>query len=213
MIKVHDRQAFADLICDAFRNPKDEEDIIYKWAVAAEIHVKTRGFHYHMSLGLKYQRRWFDIDRQINNKLGIKLDWREYGSTYYDLFSYISKCDSHVLLSPGHGELLNPVQSQRASNAIRVRKCRGNNSGAGGASRPTQTNEQTKTKIPRLDTSVIHDIIVQNDLRTDKQLAAFAKTQAVDGKRDLQHWMLARPSPKSRTDFIKTVWLMEDSGI
>ena len=50
-----DRENFAEFFLCHFRHPEEETDIISKWAVSAKPHLKTRGFNYHMALGLNYQ--------------------------------------------------------------------------------------------------------------------------------------------------------------
>ena len=201
VLKIKDREAFAEFVLQHFRDPKDEHDIVDKWAVSAETHLQTRGFHYHMALGLNVQRRWKEIAARMR-KEGVPCDFRESGGSYYDIFNYIQKYDSHLITSQGHEGLINPVP--KTANAIRARR-RSGSSGGGPRTKPNAKKEK------RLDLDVVHDLVVQNNLRTDKELALFANKLAKDGKRDLQRWLLSHPSPKSRNDFLSTVWLMQDA--
>ena len=79
VILIPDRQAFARFVIRHFRGKNWKEgdrDIIDKWAVSAESHLQTRGFHYHMALSLKSGKRWQSIDKEMV-KGGIKCDLRE----------------------------------------------------------------------------------------------------------------------------------------
>ena len=81
VILIPDRQAFARFVIRHFRGKNWKEgdrDIIDKWAVSAESHLQTRGFHYHMALSLKSGKRWQSIDKETV-KGGIKCDFRERG--------------------------------------------------------------------------------------------------------------------------------------
>ena len=210
VVKIPDRRAFANFVIESFRDPRDEVDIIAKYAVSAETHLQTRGFHYHMALGLTSQRRWLAVQKRMEKSKGVHCDFRERGGTYYDVFDYVQKLDSHIFLSPGHAGLVNPVQP-RTTSAIKARK-RAGNSGAGGHQRPKPAKAAKPVKKEkRMDMDVLHDIIVNNQIRTDEQLAALAKNSAADGKRDLQRWLMSHPSAKTRCDILNTVWMMEDS--
>ena len=57
-VKVSSREQFAKMVCDEFEREVDQESVIVKWACAAEIHIRTRGFHYHLALYLSSQRCW-----------------------------------------------------------------------------------------------------------------------------------------------------------
>ena len=132
----------------------------------------------------------------------MRCDFRESGGTYFSIFNYILKYDSHLITSEGHEGLINPVP--KTANAIRARR-RSGSSGGGPRAKPKAKKEK------RLDLDVVHDLVVQNNLRTDKELAFFANKLAKDGKRDLQRWLLSHLSPKSRNDLLSTIWLMKDA--
>ena len=205
------REDFAEFVLRHFRHKDDESDIICKWAVSAEPHLKTKSFHYHMALGLNYQRRWCQIAANMRSELkGTKqvVDFRECGGSYYSVFTYVSKMDAHMIVSPGNEGLLNPVPS-RTEKAIQGKRARGNSGSGNGSAKKTKTAKQWKE--PRLDLEVLQALVVDNKLRTEKALAAFARKLARDGKKDLQLWLLRHPSSKSRNDMLNTIWMMEDA--
>ena len=53
VVKVNDRKKFAEFVCAEFNR---EDDVVEKWVVSAEIH-RQGGFHYHMAIKLRKQRR------------------------------------------------------------------------------------------------------------------------------------------------------------
>ena len=206
VIKIPDREAFANFVCKHFRATvkKGGEDIIGKWAVSAESHTQTRGFHYHMALGLKTGRRWANIKKEMG-KEGIVCDFRERGGSYFEIFDYVSKLDSHLVYSSkeAHEGLINPPRTAAATKARRR---------AGNSSKSTSTSTASSSKKqPRLDILQLSKILVEGKIRTDHQLAAFAKKLADDGKLDLQHWFLSHPSPKKRSEILSSIWMLEDS--
>lgn len=212
-----DREQFGRFICRHFEQLEEEKgQLIAKWAVSCELHLQTRGCHYHMSLNLKQQRRWSQVAKNIR-KAGVqRVDFKSYGTTYASIFDYVQKYDAHIVMSPGHEGLVNSVNAKRTNNAIRARK-RGGKSRGGGASRGGATSDPKKTKCAtekkeaRMDMHTLHDMIIANNIRTDEELASLAKAAANDGKRDLQLWLMKHPSSKTRNDILNTAWLMEDS--
>lgn len=208
VILIPDRQAFARFVIRHFRGKNWKEgdrDIIDKWAVSAESHLQTRGFHYHMALSLKSGKRWQSIDKEMV-KGGIKCDFRERGGTYFGCFDYVQKLDSHMIVSSEeqHAGLTNPPRTSAAINSRR----RGNTRTSASSSRESS---KKKNEPPRLDLLQIKELFVKNNIRTDDQLATLAKKLALDGKEDLNRWMLAHSSVKKRTEILSTIWKIEDS--
>ena len=125
-----DREQFGHFICRQFEHlEKEKGQLISKWAVSCELHIQTRGCHYHMSLSLNKQRRWAQVAADILEAGIERVDFKSYGTTYFSIFDYVQKYDAHIVMSPGHEGLVNT----RTNNAIRARK-RGGKS-RGGASR------------------------------------------------------------------------------
>ena len=54
-------------------------------------------------------------------------------------------------------------------------------------------------------------IIVANELKSDKHLCAFAKSQMKEGKTDLQRWIMNHRNTKARQDMIHTAWSIDNS--
>ena len=81
------------------------------------------------------------------------------------------------------------------------------------ASLNSSVTPSTRTKKQRrLDITDLHNIIVRNDIRTDKQLCALAKVQMTEGKHDLQKYLLSHPNSKHR-HVIATVWNIEEGEL
>ena len=57
-VKVHDRAHFGAIVEEEFNR---DDEVVAHWACGAEIHQKTRGFHYHLAINLKKRRHWMTV--------------------------------------------------------------------------------------------------------------------------------------------------------
>ena len=205
-VKVPSRQAFADIICAEFQQPVDgKQQIVSKWACAAEIHPNTSGFHYHLCIHLNRQRRFKQVAMNLNLKHGICVDFKPWVTTYYDAFSYVTKLDAHYCISDGHPDLDNG--RPRTTTAIMAKSKRSLTDAADG---PTHSSLAPVKKTPRMDNSQVSKLIVKHEIKTQDELAYLAKQQAKEGKDDLNRWMLTH-NRSSREELIHTTWLVENA--
>ena len=171
---------------------------VVQWVSSAKLH-KTEGVHYHCAIKLTKPRRWKQVKLNIEREHGIVIDFVGFHDTYYDAFTYVTKQDSQYVTSPGHVDLDNnrPAKARVAIHAKRVAEL---------ASGTTPSTKKYKSKHP--NNYEVMQIIIKNQLRTDKELSAFATRQACQGKDDLQMWIANHPNRRARLDVISTAWTM-----
>ena len=203
VLKVPSRSMFADLVCKQFNR---NDDVVDRWASSIELHRKS-GVHYHLALKLKKDRRFNEVRKNIVKEHNINLDFKEWHDNYYTAYTYVKKFDSYFETSEGHPILDNPPSTTKATAAKRALSME--NSCTITSAKKTNTTKEFKE--PRLNNETVGAIILQNKLKSDKQLYAFARAQAKEGKMDLQSYLYKHPNPKSHTDLITTVWRIENS--
>ena len=115
------------------------------------------------------------------------------------MHTHVTKIDPHFKTSPGHPCLDNPPQV--GLSEAKYAKQRNT------ASKPQKSGPPKKQ--PCLDVEVLNDIVIKN--RTDDELVLFSKKQSMEGKRDIQRWLLMYTNRKQRQDFLDTAWLIEDT--
>lgn len=202
ILKVPSRERFGEIIAAEFNRSND--DIVKHWVSAAELHAKG-GIHYHCAIKLKCPRRWSQVRNNLSSKYKIEVDFTEWHDMYHDAFSYVIKQDAHYVTSPGHINLDNnpPPRTAAAVKGKRL-ACQRNIKFEG-------NQQATKKKQPRLDNTQIFNIIVANNVKSDKKLCALAKLQMKEGKHDLHRWVMNHPNSKNRQDIIETAWSIESS--
>lgn len=201
VLKVQSRKKFAEIICNEFNR---EDNIVENWVVSAELHRKG-GFHYHLALKLKKQRRFKQVRINLKKHHNIDVDFQEWHENYYTAYTYVTKFDSHFEKSENHPVLNNPPNTTKATSAKRVLTSLNEND-------ESKSKREKPYKPPRLTSENVGDIIRDNNIKTPKQLYSFAKTQSKEGKNDLQAYLYKRPNSKQHADLISTVWNIEEAG-
>ena len=185
VVKVLDHERFPEIVSNAFQSPKDNTPLVQKWVCGAETHNQTRGFHYHLAFHSKRLRRWSNVRKRLADTYNIIVDFREFGH-YYHAYTYVTKIDPHIKTSPDHPCLDNPPRAG-LSEAIYAKQ-------RNAAKKPKKSGPLKKQL--RLDVEVLNDIVIKNKIRTDDELVLFSKKQSMEGKRDIQLWLLTYTNRK-----------------
>ena len=201
VLKVSDRNKFGELVAAEFNR---EDQVVENWVVSAELHRRS-GFHYHLAIKLNKQRRFKQVRNNLKKLHGIDVDFHEWHDNYYQAYTYVTKFDSHYVTSPNHPVLSNPPGTTQATGAKRARKQDSNINN-------TTTNAKKNYKPARLTSENVGNIIRDNNITTQRQLYAFAKIQATEGKNDLQSYLYKHPNSKQHSDLVATVWNIEKAG-
>lgn len=190
VVKVPGRDKFAEMVVKAFNH---NDDVTEKWVVSAELH-RNKGIHYHMALKLKTQRRFKAVRNSIYKRYGIHLDFKEWHTNYYDAFQYVTKFDSHYVVSPGHTVLANPPRTTKATEARRK----------GASSEPPSKKARANVAV-KLNREDVGNIVRENGIKTIKSLFRLARAQAREGKTDLRGYLYRHPNQTYLGQLISTV--------
>ena len=192
VVKVPNHERFAEIVSNVFQSLKDNTPLVQKCVCGAEAHNQTRGFHYHPAIHLK------NVRKRLPDTYNINVDFREFGQVYYHEYTYVIKIDPHFKTSSGHPCLDNPLRAG-LSEAIYAKQ-------RNAANKPKKSGPPKKQS--RLDVEVLNDIVIKNKIRTDNELALFGKKQSMEGKRDIQRWLLTHTNRKQRQGFLNTACLL-----
>ena len=173
------------------------KDIVKQWACCCEKHKESGKVQFHLCLKLRRVKRWKSLKQKVIDEAGVVCNFLEFHTNYYDAFCYVKKEDADYITSEGHPVLKNSPQTKKAS-AKRVSVTSPDDLWVC----PTPVK---KAKIPRLDTVKVYDIIVENGLKTERELFLLANSQKQEGKTDLLEFIL-KLSDKRRSELLKTAW-------
>lgn len=190
VVKVPGRDKFAEMIVNEFNR---NDDVTEKWVVSAELH-RNKGIHYHMALKLKTQRRFKAVRNNIYRRYGIHVDFKEWHTNYFDAFQYVTKFDSHYVVSPGHTVLVNPPRTTKATEARR----------ASSSSEPPSKKARATVTV-KLNREDVGNIVRENSIKTIKALFRLARAQAREGKTDLRGYLYRHPNQTYLGHLISTV--------
>lgn len=205
VLKVPDRASFGRLLADTFNSmEKDGGIIVNRWTCGAETHSQTSGFHYHLAMEMKKPRRWIMVRRCLEERYQMHCDFQTF-ENYFHAFTYVTKMDAHYVLWPSWHRT--DLQNPKTSKAVRAKM----NQALPGPS-SSKGKEKSRKRPARLDVEVLGEIIIKNNIRTEKELAILSKDQGNEGKTDLPRWLLTHTGKKQRKEFLDTVWLIEDSA-
>ena len=200
VLKVQGRETFAEFVTNEFNR---QDHVVDKWVVSAELHRKS-GIHYHLAIKLKKQRRFAQVRINLKRKYDIDVDFHEWHDNYFSAYTYVTKFDKHYMTSENHPVLDNDPVTSKATSVKRALANQDDN-------KQVVTKKSKPYKHPRLTNEQLGTIIRENNIRSPKQLYAFAKIQAKEGKIDLQNFLYKRPNAKQHADLISTVWSIEES--
>ena len=101
-----------------------------------------------MAIKLDRQKRWLSFRKHLDQKFGVKVHFPDKHSNYYEAWKYVTKDDNNYVLSEGHLDSLDLVNSAvpRSPTATKVKR---ENQGA-----------KCKRKIDALEVS---EIILRNN--------------------------------------------------
>ena len=151
------------------------------------------------------QRRFKQVRKNLKKIHDIDVDFKEWHENYYSAYTYVTKLDPHYKTSGNHPVLSNPPRTAQASIAKRSLSL------SREEETPSSSKKSKTSKPPRLTSEDVGEIIRVNNIKTEKQLYAFAKTQSKEGKKDLQGYLYKRPNAKQHCDLIATVWNIEQA--
>jgi len=186
------RERFAEAVVEAFTTQTPAS--VTQWACSKENH-ENGGQHYHMVIKLDRVQRWLRVKQHCQEHLGMVLHFSSNHVNYYTAWLYVTKEDDETIQSDEHPMLINPPQTQRASQA---------NSQRGQDDEP-QAKKQKKVKLTAFD---VGEICLTSDIKTRLQLLALANRLKVEGKTDLAKFIYKK-SKKALDEIISTAWEME----
>ena len=171
------------------------------WSCTREKHTNG-GVHYHIALKLGSPKRWLHCKIEIYNKHKIVIHFSEH-ENYYSAFRYISKYDTETYLSSEYPNF----QKIGSPNTKHCHKMYGRR-----RSEASSSSKVSNTKSKRLSNLDVSDFIVQNKVKTQKQLLATTNIQKEEGKRDLASFVFSCTS-KSLHELISQTWKMQNAQI
>lgn len=183
--KVATKEVFAEIILEAFT--KNGNVNVKQYIVCKESH-KDGAPHFHMCIKLAKQKKWKAIRKYLEDKKGIKVNFRDTYSNYYSGYVYLTKEDKEYVLSEGHPNLTNPPRTGSATEARRQRSA----------------GRNRKKSFDALDLS---ELIVRENIRTKTELLCLAKRQKNEGKRDLALYVVSNIDKCVKV--LATTWEME----
>ena len=192
--KVPSREAFANIVVEAFNATGKTMNQILQWVCCQELHDDGNP-HYHMALKLKLQRRWNVARKHILDNHDVNVNFSDTHSNYYDAYQYCVKQDIGVIKSPDHPVLNNPPRTAGASNSTHT---------------TAQNQNSSKKRKRSFDALDLSNIIVQNNIKCKTELLHFAKVQKDSGKTDLAIYILNNTQKAMR--LIETSWDMENAS-
>lgn len=192
--KVGTREEFAQMVVDAFNKGCQFERVLH-WACCKEKH-KDGGHHYHLALKLRGVYRWKKIKFAIQFRYKISVNFTSFTTGYYDAYKYVLKEDKNCIVSADHPDFSSSPITKRALEA------RHNNLGE-----PSEAPTSSKRPRRRLTLSDLHDVVIGNNIKSDKELCKLANQQKKDGNDALSNFVLAKEE-KKRNSFIATAWKM-----
>ena len=196
VLKVKSKSDFAQLVVSQFdRNDK----VVQQWVSSVELHRES-GVHYHLAIKLNKGRRFKQVRENIFREHGINLDFSEWHDNYYSAYTYVTKYDTHFETSEGHPVLKNPPATAKATATKRSLAQEFQSCPSG-----TKVKKAREFKPPRLNSQGVAEIIRENNIKSEKELYAFAKMQSNEGKKDLQSYLYNHPNLKHHGDLISTV--------
>ena len=192
--KIGSREEFASIVVDQFN--KGGSNRVLHWACCKEKH-KDGGDHYHLALKLNGVYRWRQIKFFIQFKYKVVLNFTSFVTGYYDAYKYVIKEDRNVILSPEHPTFESSPVTKRALVA--------RHENLGEPSQPP-----VKKSKRRLTLSDLQDVVIENKIKTDKELCSYANRVKKEGDKNLANFILGKDE-KKRTSFLATSWKMENA--
>ena len=108
-------------------------------------------------------KRYIEVRNNLEKKHAIKVNFTDWHTSYYDAYRYVTKTDhSHVELSDGHPRLDNGPPLTAAAIESRRRS----------AVADSSPGSSTQPKRRRLELTDLYKIVVENNIRTDEELAS-----------------------------------------
>lgn len=114
--KIASREAFAEAVCDAFRN-LDVARVMH-WVVSREFHNDSEEAafptHYHMALKLDKRARWLRVRQLLQDRYDIRVNFSDVHNTYHSAYMYVTKEDESFVLSDDHPDMSTPPTTEKA---------------------------------------------------------------------------------------------------
>lgn len=190
--KVGGREEFAAIVVDAFNRGYECSRVLH-WSCCKEKH-EDGGHHYHLAIKLNGVYRWKRIRCHVALKYKIQLNFTSFSTGYYDAYKYVIKEDRNCIMSEEHPYFASSPPTKRA---LEMRH-----------ENLSEKNEPVAKKIRRrLTLSELHDVVIKNNIKNDKQFCKLANDMKKDGNDSLSNFVLSKDE-KKRTSFISTAWRM-----
>ena len=113
--KVGNRERFSEIVLEAFNETGSVNNFVIQWVCCEEKH-KDGNTHFHMAVKLNLQRRWLSVRNFLENRYGVKVNFSDNHSSYYDAWVYCKKDDEEVLSSSNHPDLTTMPRTVAASS-------------------------------------------------------------------------------------------------
>ena len=205
--KVPDCTSFTDIILNAFSQGTSTSQV-EQWATCIENHADG-GKHYHMIMKLSKPRRWKPVFEQIRRSESIVVNFSSKNIGYLAGYRYVckNKAFESVMHSRDHPNLCDarsPIGKMGFQKFAKNAKLR--------RSQNPSVPHSSQPKRKRLGNSEIAKFIVENDLRKESQLLAFAKRRQADGLPDVYDFVLNK-TPKALSDLMETTWKLHHAPV
>ena len=187
LAKVPDKARFIEIVCKAFTSTGTAK--IIQYACAQESH-EDGSPHFHLILKLDKQKRWRCVRNYLEIEYGVKVNFTNEFTNYYDGYQYVIKSDEHTMLSDNHPALNNPY---RTANATQARR-QGHN---------------RMTRKRSFDAVDLADVIEKNKIHDKIELLNLVKKQKKEGKRDLALYVFNNIDKSIK--ILSNVWEMHSS--
>lgn len=190
--KFPEREDFSEAVATAFNTVGDSGVKVLYHATCREKHQDGNS-HYHCTIKLSGPKRWLRIKNHLSEMFGIVVNFTGDHDNYYSAYKYITKEDPDVYHSTGHPNLKEAV-SPKTKHCLKAwRKRKSTNESSEPSSSCTSNHSETPTKSAKITALSLSKFLVENNIKTRKDLFAIAKKQQRDGKEDLYSFCLTSP--------------------
>ena len=205
--KNEPRSSFASLVVGFFA---EQSCNALHWSCCRELH-ECGGHHYHLAIEFSKKTRWLQVANKLRER-DINVNFQSFQSTYKDAFQYVTKEDPHFTKSQSHPRMLPKIPKTMQPFKRKSLESSFESSQSSPYAESTAPPPPKQLKAERLTNTQIRNIIIQNDIKTDTQLCAFANDLCDNNQSQLGDWMMNHPNEKNRLDIIKTAWKMNSAA-
>lgn len=200
---------FTDSVLEAF-SCGSSKSTVQQWATCMEKHEMTGGYHYHMCVKLSATRRWKPVFEYLYKNFQISVNFSSKSYGYLAAYRYVckDKTTDSVLHSPNHPNLT-AVKSPSSKKGTKASAKKAKKQRLLLSNEKKETEPSNK-KAKRLSNPAVAKFLVENNIKTENQFMAIAKSRLDNGQSDIYDFITSRP--KGISDLIRVTWKIEEAS-